>query len=186
MWISVRISPGASAVVKRPWKKSSTLDGALAVRAGRHHVGSQSQHRRRVVVGRIAVGEVAADGGAVPDQRVGDHLGGVQQDRIAGRDDRAPLSSADLRHQRADAQEAAVLADRVKARNAADVHDVRRRRQPQLEHRQQALAARHDLGVVELAEQRERLVEAAGGMIVELRGNHSSSFTGRAPWPGPR
>ncbi len=75
MRISVRISSGASAVAKGPVKNDGDRDAPRALRPDRHDLGAERQHRRRMVVGRVAVGEVAADRGQVPHQRIGDHRG---------------------------------------------------------------------------------------------------------------
>ena len=152
------------------------VDRALAPRPGGDDAGPQGEHRRRMVVRRVAVGDVAADGGAVAHERVRDHARGVEQNRIALRH-RGGFLELRLGHQRADAKEAVPLLERVEPGNAGDIDDVRGSGEPKLHHREQALAARHHLRVVESAEQAERLVQSARRMIVELRGNHvSASF----------
>jgi hypothetical protein len=44
-----------------------------------------------------------------------------------------------------------------------------------LEHRKEALSARHHLRVVEFTEQAERFVQSARRVVVELRGDHGSA-----------
>ena len=157
---------------EQPMKEVVHPDAALPLRPPRHHLGAQRDHRRRMIIRRIPVRHIPADRGPVPHERVGDDLGGVEEDRVACGHHRALLQRR-LGHQRPNPQMAALLGDRVQPGHPPDVHDVRRRRQPQLEHRQQTLSARHDLGVVELAKQRERLLQAAGCVIVEGWGDHS-------------
>ena len=73
MRISVRISSGASAVLKMPVKNCSI--GIVRSPSGPSPIdlGAEREHRGRMIVGRIGVREVAADGRAVAHQRIRDH-----------------------------------------------------------------------------------------------------------------
>ena len=69
--------------------------------------------------------------------------------------------------ERADAHARARPLDAGELLDAADVDQVGRLRQAQLHHRQQAVAAGEQLGVLLRAEQVERLRDARGAVIVE-------------------
>src|SRR5207253_2023 len=103
-----------------------------------HHDRAQREHRRRVVVGGIAVCEVSADGRAVADEGIGDDARGVEQDGEARPHDLRPLQRG-LAGAPTDAQVAAFLAHVLQTGNPSDVDEVLRRPQPQLEQREQAL-----------------------------------------------
>src|SRR6185436_6357365 len=97
--------------------------GARAVGAGGHDLGANRQHGGRMVVGRIAVRQVAAYRGQVTHQRVGDHGGSVDQDLVPGAHDGRRLQRR-LAHQRADPQHAALLFYVVEPGDAVDVDQV--------------------------------------------------------------
>ena len=71
---------------EQPEEELLDRDHPLALRSGGHHLRAEREHRGRVVVARVAVGQVAADRRHVAHQRVGDHLRGVVEDRVAGPD----------------------------------------------------------------------------------------------------
>jgi hypothetical protein len=108
--ISVRISPGARALSKRPTKKSSMAISRVPRGLPGHHLGAVGEHRRGVIVGRVGVGEVPSHRGGVADQRVGDHQGGVAEERVALPHQRRGLEVA-LAGERADGEVIAALLD---------------------------------------------------------------------------
>src|SRR5216117_2728932 len=70
-----------------------------------------------------------------------------------------------------------MLLDVREARDPVQVHERRGTTQAEIEERHEALAAGEDLRVAAVApEQRERLVEARGGVVVEFDGLHVRAF----------
>ena len=128
--------------------------------AGQEHGGQ--------VGGRIAVDQRAADGPAVAHLLVGD-----ERRRLA---DRAQLGLAlqvGVTRHRADPPLAVLALRAAQARDLAQVHEQRRRRQAQLHQRQQRVPAGQHLGVLAAVAQRlERLVERVGCDVVELGRDH--------------
>ncbi len=123
-------------------------------------------HRRQVGAG-VGVGEVAADGAAVAHLRIAD-LGrrlGHDRARLLEHVGRGELG---VGGERADAHARSRALDAGELLDAADVDQVGGLRQPQLHHRQQAVAAGEELGVLLRAQEVERLSDARGAVIVEL------------------
>ena len=172
-----------------------------AAPAGHGHRPLGRQQDRRHVRGRVAVGERAAQRPAVAHLLVGDrrrdHRGQAQ---VAGR-------HLVMRRHRADAGGPVVALDAGQLADPAQVHQQRRRRQPQLHQRQQRVAAGEELRVLAAVAQRaQRRVERLGSDVVELgagscptslarRGRSGAGGSARrgrrapcpAPsWPGPR
>src|SRR5947199_759741 len=88
----------------------------------------------------------------------------------------------------ADQEEAALLPDVFEAGDAADVHQVAGGAEPELEERQEALAAGEDLGVAALGavarEERERLLQGLGCVVVERCWDHRSISSFPRAWEG--
>jgi hypothetical protein len=89
-------------------------------------------------------------------------------------DDREPLPDQGRLQERAvaghraDADLVALVGDVVELAEIVDVHEVLGRRQAQLHHRQQAVAAGDDSGVgTEALQQRQRVVDAGGPLVLE-------------------
>src|SRR4029453_16730877 len=85
----------------------------------------------------------------------------------------------------ADDEGAAVLFDPREPGDFPQIDDVSRSRQAELHRRQQAVPAGQELGVVlVLAQQIERFLDRAGGVVVELGWIHARSpyFFARAAW----
>ena len=125
-----------------------------------------------MIVTRIAVGQVPAHGGEIAHDRVGDDLGGIDEDRIALLHD---LGTLQRRFARApsDAQHPALFLDVLEARDLADVDEVTGLTQAELEERQQALATREDLCVLGIfPEKRNRLRERGWCVVVEAGRDH--------------
>ena len=130
----------------------------------------------KIIAGGVGVGQGPAEGATVPDLGVGevlDRLGderGVLGDQGVGPDRRV------LGH-RPDHDRVAVVADAAQRVDPAEVDDHLGRVEPHPEHREQALPAGQDLGLVpELGQGGERLLHRRGREVVELCGDH---------WPAP-
>src|SRR5204862_729512 len=81
-----------------------------------------------------------------------------------------------LAHERADPERATLAPDRPELRReAVEIDEQARPREPEVEQRHEALAAGERLGVV--AEERERLVDRPRRDVVERRRLQRSSFT---------
>ena len=125
-----------------------------------------------MIVGRIGMREVAADGRAVSHQRIGDDEGGVVQNRILRLDQIRSLQRR-LAGPAADLQVSAFFLDVFESGNPSDVDQMSHGREPQLEQRQQALSTRQHLGIVAvLLEQANRLGQRRRGVIIERRRDH--------------
>ena len=130
----------------------------------------------------------AADRAARADRQVPHPLRRFSEQRDPPRDEGRELDRPLSRH-RAEPDLSVTLLDVREARDPVQVHERRGTAQAEVEERHQALAAREDLRVAPVAaEQRERLVEARGGVVVELDGLHCSGV--REPgldreWPAP-
>ena len=102
-----------------------------------------------MVVGRVAVGEVAADGGQVAHEGIGDDPRRLVQQRVP-RAHELGFLEVRLPGEGADAQHAVGLADTCQPRDAVDVDHVRGAGEAQLHQRDEALAPRQHLGVFEI------------------------------------
>ncbi len=106
--------------------------------------------------------QAAGDGPPVPDLHIGGQVRGIQHDRhmLADewrrRDIRVPA-------QRTHDEPFAYAFEPGQGLDAVDVHQVARTGDPQLHHRQEALPARQDLGVVAVPRQKfQRFVHGPG------------------------
>src|SRR5205823_11734769 len=93
------------------------------------------------------------------------------EDRVALLHDLGALQRR-LARPASDAEHPALFLDVLEARDLADVDEVTRLAEAELEERQEALAAREDLGVLVLREQRDRLRERGRCMVVEAGRDH--------------
>jgi len=94
-----------------------------------------------MIVGGIGVSEIAADGGKVPHDRIGNHLRRVVNEWIP-RPDQLRLLEIRLARERADAEEPLGFPDERQAGNPVDVNEVMRIGQTELHQRDEALPAR--------------------------------------------
>ncbi|KAG0774278.1 hypothetical protein G6F57_021020 [Rhizopus arrhizus] len=97
--------------------------------------------------------QAAAQRPAVADGAVGDARGHLLQGRAAQQLVHAVLDLG-VRHGRAHAQHAVLPGDGTQFRQAGNVDDDRRTRQPQVQHRPKRLAAGHQLGAAVVFAQR--------------------------------
>src|SRR5213594_291333 len=147
-------------------------DPALALRACGDDLGAEREHRRGVVVGGIAVGEVAAERGEVAHEGIRDDLAGVVEQGIAGADE-VGLLQLRFAREGTDPKKAVRLADERKSGNAVDVDEVPGAGQAELHERDEALASGEDLGLLtELCEQSRRLGDRTRRVIVKGGRNH--------------
>ena len=131
-----------------------------------HGRAEQDQHGRQVGA-RVGVGDVAADRAAVADLRVADVAGRFGQHRTVGRE-HVGRRDVGVGRQRADADRAVRLGDALQFVEPADVDDDGRLREAQLHHRDQAVAAGHQLGVFVLLQQAESFIDRSGAAVIEL------------------
>ena len=158
--ISVSSSSGASAVSRKPVKKSSAGISARPSGPRATRVRPEGEHDRGQVGRRVAVGDGAADRAPVPHLRVADLAGGVGQDRHLGAEQVARLEVA-VAGEGADGDVVAGVADVGQVVQPADVDEHRRRGQPQLHQRQQRVAAGEQLGLVAVLGERRRRASSA-------------------------
>ena len=92
-------------------KNSVDRDAPRSLRPDRHDLRPEREHRGGMVVGGIAVGEVPADRGEVPDERIRDHAAGIGEDRKPAPHELGGLELG-LADERADHEGAVPLGDR--------------------------------------------------------------------------
>ena len=145
-------------------------DHPLAAGAADDHLRLGGRADGREVLGGVGLAQRAADRAAVAHHRVGDHGLGVAEEREVPRE-QLGLQQVDVAGQRADPDLAVRLADVGELGEVVDVDQVLGAGQPQLHHRQQAVAAGDDprLGAEPL-ERRDRAVHAGGSLVLEWRG----------------
>src|SRR6267143_1011336 len=129
-------------------------------------LGSERDDGGRHVGGGVAVGQRDADRALVAHGGIADHRGRLRHDETLGLERLRRLHLPVGGH-RPDRDHALVLLDTGEARHLAEVDQVLGLREAQLHHRDQAVAAREDLGVVELAEQLQGLPDAGRGVVLE-------------------
>ena len=127
-----------------------------------------------MVVGRVAVGQVAAHGTHVAHQGVGDDGSGVVDDGVTGPDQVRGVQVG-FPGQGADVQFVALLADVAQPANAVEVHQVGGSGQLQLHHGDEALAPGQHPGIrAVVAQQGKGGVEGGGGVVLESRRYHDT------------
>src|SRR5262249_2024765 len=138
-----------------------------------HDFRLEGEHHRRVVVGGIAVGEIAADGGEVPDEGVRDHP------TCVGEDGKPPphhvrCFELGLPDERADHERPVPLGDRPEPADPVQVDDVAGRGEPELHQGDETLATGEDLRVLaEPAEKGDRVLQGGRAVVLEGRRNHA-------------
>ena len=136
-------------------------DDALAARTADHGLGAEDIADGGEVLGRVGLAERAADGAAVAHHRVGNHLLGVPARWGTARRPRPIPASVVWRVRAPTLSVFAVAQDEVEFVEVVDVDQPFRPGQPELHHRQQAVAAGDDprLGTV-ACEKFQRVVHA--------------------------
>jgi hypothetical protein len=120
------------------------------------------------------VGQAAADRAAVAHLRVADRRGRIDQRLVALQ--AGVAGDLIIGRERADAPAAALGGHAAQLTDIAQVDQQRGRRQAQLHHRQQAMAARQRLGLGVLRQRQQRLVQRRGRGILELCRDHTYSL----------
>ena len=135
------------------------------------HLGAERQGHRRQLAGRIGVGDRAPDRAAIADLEVPDVGDGPRQERYGGH---GGVRLGDrLAHHRADADSPVAPLDGVEALDSPEVDDVRVGGEAQGHHRYQALAARQQLGVVAVLD--EKVDDVVDPVRVRSNGTGSAS-----------
>jgi hypothetical protein len=125
-----------------------------------------------MIVGRVAVGEVAADCRQISHDRIRDDLRGVVKEGVAGPHDLRFLEIG-LTGQRADPQKPVGFSNARQPGDRVDVDEMGRVGETELHQRDEALASREDFGVLaELRQQRGCLADRARGVVLEGSRNH--------------
>ena len=147
-------------------------DLAPAARTLGHQRAPQGQDRRGEIRGGIAMGQGAAQRAPMTHLRVAHLVGGVGKERDLLLQQRRRLELM-VTGQRTDGDLSVPLLYIGAVRDAADVDQHRRGRQPQLHQGQQRVATGEDLGVLAvLGEQRHGLLHRAGAHVLELGRDH--------------
>jgi hypothetical protein len=150
----VTISLSLRSTESAPWKKRK--DAQLGIEQQCHH---------RQLGGRIGMREASADGSAVADRKVR-HVGhGAGEHWKMPRDHRRGFQLM-VPHQRPDSDDRRVIADERQARNAVDIDQGRGPQQTEIEHRDEALPARDDLGIAS-GQGRDRHLDRVGDDILK-------------------
>ena len=156
--------------------------GPRSLGAGEHDRSLQRGADRGEILGRVGLAERAADRAAVAHDRVGDHQLGVAEDREPLQQ-QLGLEQLDVAGERADRDLVALLADVLQLREVVDVDQPRRLREPQLHHRQQAVAAGDDPRVLVRFQRRDRALQARRPLVLKrCWGLHREPRIGRGRW----
>ncbi len=143
----------------------------LPLAADQAHSGFERQQRGRIIGRRIGMRDAAADGAHVAHLHIADVRCRLGQQRAAGTNERRAFHLI-MRGGGADPQHAAFLANEVQIRDPAKVHQLLRRGQAQLHHRDQAHAAGQQLGVF-LRQQPECVLETGRSRVLEILRDHA-------------
>jgi hypothetical protein len=136
--------------------------------------GAESNHHRRHVVARIAVGRIAADRPDIANLRIGDLQRRLAQDRHLLREKLRRYDIVLAVH-RPDDDIVAVLANPAKIAYRGEVDEMCGCSEPELHDRDHAVAAGERTGVLaEIGKQRDRVLHGFGAMVFECAWNHGS------------
>src|SRR5277367_7000668 len=106
---------------------------SLALWTDRHDLRSQRQHRSRMIVRRVTVGQVARQCCHVPHLRVRDHAGGIENNGILRLNEMGVFQFG-FSSETTDPQKSTLFYDVGQAGDSVDVDQVARTRQPELHH----------------------------------------------------
>ena len=135
-------------------------------------------HQARHVVGRVAVGNVAADGADVADLRVGNLQRSLANDR-RGSGKRVAADQLVLGGHGADGHGAAIDGNALHRLHTRQIDEMADVCDPLLHHRDQAVAAGDDTGVIApFGEKPDGSVDAVRPVICERTWNHACSSLG--------
>jgi hypothetical protein len=159
--------------------------GGNAARAGRPgdlNLRVQREHHGRPVGRRIGVRQAAADRALVSDLNVADLRRRFGEQRALRGEDRRRAQLRMRRH-RADDDEAVLFGDAAQLRDAGEIDDHARLREPQPHGRHETVPAGQDARLVpESRQQRQGFSERRGAMVVEGCRDHTLP-TSSAPSP---
>ncbi len=175
------------AVWKVSRKKSRALIETLAALAAADDGRVPGEEERRPVAGGIGMGDRAADRPPVADLRIADMAREIDEARVVVDDDRV-LHDLAVRRASPDAELVVRLHDAVETGDVLDVHQQRRLGEPELDQRDQAVAAGEDLRLsFAVLEDPQRFVQASRTDVVELTGDHRAAvlLSARAEAVGP-
>ncbi len=124
-----------------------------------------------MVVARVAMHDIAADGALVADLGVGDQLRHIDQQRAVLLQDLRGDQLV-LRGHGANADRVAVELDALELAETIDIDQMRRLGKAQLHHRQQTMTTGEDLCVLMCGQQLDRVIHARRRVIFEFAWNH--------------
>ena len=150
-------------------------DDALAGPASTDDPCAHGEQHGRPVRRRIGVGDGAADRAPVADLRIADAAGHVVEHRVVVDDDRVLVDLA-MGRLGPDAELVVGLDDPIEPGHVAEVDQEGRLGQPELDERDEAVAAGQQLGLAfAVLEDPQRLVQVRRTDVVELGGNHRAA-----------
>ena len=176
-----RAPPARASVVKCVTKSSSAGDLALPRARRCDHRSSESDERERKLGARVRVGDRATHRAAVPGHEVPDSGSALREQSGRGRA-RACESSAACRASAPIRTLPFSGSSRVEARDAVQVDEHRRSREPHVQQRDEALAAGEQLRVGPALLEQQRAPPRRSSRRTYSNG---AGFTGSAPRRGP-
>src|SRR4029077_4337342 len=143
----------------------------LAFLGAQHEARVDREHHRRHVRSRVRVGDAAAERAPIAHLHVADAFGDLGQD---GEPLAQQLRLEDLTigRERADPGPAAILCDPFELVQVADVDQPARLRQPELHHRDEAVAAGEDFGALIARERGEGVAQRRRAGVLEAGWDH--------------
>ena len=151
------------------------LRGTHAFEPG-SQLGLERKRAHRQLGGRVGVYERAADRAAAARRRVADVAEGVAEERIGI----SVVLEVPLAGHRADDQGAVLQVDPVEPQ-LGKIDERRRPREPEVQHRDEALAAGQDLGLVAMfGKKSECLAEFVRVVVLERRRLHKRALSAKA------
>ena len=157
------------------------IDGAASTRSRDGEARVQSREDGRQIGRRVGVRDIAADRAAVPDGRVAD-LRRRFRKRRAVLPECGGRGQFGVRRQRADPHRAVSDRNALELGDPADVDERRRRRQPQLQQRDEAVPAGQELGPGIFFQEIACFGNRSGPVVVEIccvHGQLLSWYTGQ-------
>ena len=156
----------------RPDEELGRGHGAGAARAGDLELGVERERDRGELRRGVGMGDGTTDGPAVADLEVADQRDGLGQERHRFARRGVVLDRA-LRRHRLDRECAVRTRDAAEVVDPVEVDDVLEAREPQRQHRHEALTARQHLGLVAvLREQRDDVGDRFRCVVLERCGLH--------------
>ncbi len=141
------------------------------------HRGAEAEHGGGIIGGRVVVGDGAAQRAAVAHVRIANLAGelGKCRDRLF---DGVRAGDGGMRGHRLDGDDASGGGDALQLGDGAQVDDIGRHGEALAQHRDQGLAAGHELAVVSGLAGLERVAGGGGAVVCEIVHGVSSAW----PW----